>query len=288
MIIVIDALNKDRFSDVLNDMFRLRVRVFGDRLGWEVDIQNGMEIDQFDRMDPAYVIGLDDDGNVISCARALQTTGPHMLSDVFYAILDGEPPLRSPNIWESTRFCFDTQRLKGGSANTVSNATCELMIAMLEYARNSGITDIITVIDPIMDRVLKRSDNAPYDYVGKRTAMGKVDALAALLDCSNERISRVRAFAGITGDVFVSEEAARAMQDAKAIVPARASNVIPFAPVDTAEPQVTQDHVMEYCSHQIASAETQQDLEAALALAAVLASRVPRHRPAVPVVVNLH
>ena len=63
--------------------------------------------------------------------RALQTTGPHMLSDVFSAILDGEPPLRSATMWESTRFCVDTQRLKRGKdKNSVSYATCELMIGI--------------------------------------------------------------------------------------------------------------------------------------------------------------
>ncbi|MDF1620478.1 acyl-homoserine-lactone synthase [Pseudothioclava nitratireducens] len=206
MLVVVDALNKADFPGLLDEMFRLRARVFGDRLGWEVDIRNGREIDKFDALDPAYVIGLDDEGHVVSCVRALQTTGPHMLSDVFSAILDGEAPLRSATLWESTRFCVDTNRLdRGNGRNSVSYATCELMVGSLEYARNSGITDIVTVIDPVMDRVLKRSDNAPYGYVGKKTPMGKVPALAALLDCSDERINKVRAFAGIEGDVFADE-----------------------------------------------------------------------------------
>lgn len=206
MLVVVDALNKADFPGLLDEMFRLRARVFGDRLGWEVDIRNGREIDKFDALDPAYVIGLDDEGHVVSCVRALQTTGPHMLSDVFSAILDGEAPLRSATLWESTRFCVDTNRLdRGNGRNSVSYATCELMVGSLEYAKNSGITDIVTVIDPVMDRVLKRSDNAPYGYVGKKTPMGKVPALAALLDCSDERINKVRAFAGIEGDVFADE-----------------------------------------------------------------------------------
>ena len=167
MIITVDGLNKDLFQPLLEDMFRLRARVFADRLGWEVNIEDDMEIDQFDHMDAGYVIGVDDDMNVISCARVLQTTGPHMLSDVFDAILCGQAPLRSPNIWVSTRFCVDTARLKGAdSKHTVSTATCELMLGILEYAQESGITDIITVIDPVMDRVLKWSNNAPHGYVG--------------------------------------------------------------------------------------------------------------------------
>lgn len=207
MILVIDALNRHQHQQILDDMFKLRARVFGDRLGWDVRIENGREIDEFDALDPAYVIGLDDDGNVIACVRALQTTGPHMLADVFADILQGEPPMRSATLWESTRFCVDTERLDltGRGPGSVSRATCELMVGSLEYARSNGIEDIVTVIDPVMNRVLKRSDNAPYDYVGTTVQMGKTKALAALLDCTEERIARVRAFAGIEGQIRVDD-----------------------------------------------------------------------------------
>lgn len=216
MIIVVDGLNRHQFSDVLDEMFELRARVFGDRLGWDVKIEDGKEIDEFDHLDPAYVIGLDDGGNVVAAVRALQTTGPHMLSDVFSAILDGEPPIRSATMWESTRFCVDTQRLnRGKDKNSVSYATCELMIGSLEYAKNAGIQDIITVIDPIMDRVLKRSNCAPYDYVGKTVPMGKVSALAALLDCTDERIDAIRDFAGIKTDVFLEDDKALELFNSK-------------------------------------------------------------------------
>ncbi len=215
MIVVVDAINKDKFTHILDDMYKLRARVFQDRMGWDVKVTNGREMDEFDELDPAYVISLDDDMNVIGCARLLQTTGPHMLSDVFFDILDGEPPLRSALIWESTRFCVDRDRLgKGVAKNSVSYATAELMVGIMEYARESGISDIITVIDPVMDRVMKRSDNAPYDYVGKTADMGKVKALAALVDCTDERINKVRAFAGIEGEIFLPEKAvAEAHQD---------------------------------------------------------------------------
>ncbi|MCV2887024.1 acyl-homoserine-lactone synthase [Ruegeria aquimaris] len=219
MIIVIDALNKHLFSGVLDEMFRLRARVFGDRLGWKVNIQDGKEIDEFDHLDPAYVVGLDPDGHVVAAVRALQTTGPHMLADVFSDILCGEPPIRSATMWESTRFCVDTQRLnRTKDRNSVSYATCELMIGSLEYARKSGIKDIVTVIDPVMDRVLKRSDNAPYDYVGQTVPMGKVPALAALLDTSEERVEKVRKFAGICHDVFLSDDEALALFNKKRVV----------------------------------------------------------------------
>jgi acyl homoserine lactone synthase len=112
MILVIDALNKDTFGPILDDMYQLRARVFSDRMGWDVNITNGREIDEFDEQQPAYIVQLDDDMKVTGCARLLQTTGPHMLSDVFNDILCGEPPLRSALMWESTRFCVARDRFE--------------------------------------------------------------------------------------------------------------------------------------------------------------------------------
>lgn len=265
MIIVIDALNRDEFADLLDDMFKLRARVFGDRLGWEVEVKNGREIDQFDHLDPAYVIGVDDEGHVVSCVRALQTTGPHMLSDVFQTILDGEPPLRSSRIWESTRFCVDTQRLtRDGTMRGVSQATAELMVGSLEFCMSAGVTDIITVIDPVMNRVLCRSDNAPYDYVGSTKQMGKVPAMAALLDCSVERIERVRAFAGLTGDVFATEAQIAHIRAQRA---ARAKGLVLAVNNDDASTPVSAAELTDYCQAQIANAHTPAEISAARVLA---------------------
>lgn len=190
----------------------------------------------------------------------LQTTGPHMLSDVFFDILDGEPPLRSAQIWESTRFCVDRDRLaKGTERNSVSYATAELMVGIMEYARDAGIADIITVIDPVMNRVMQRSDNAPYGYVGKTADMGKVKALAALVDCTDERINKVRAFAGIEGNIFLPEDVA-----AKA-----------YHPQDF---DVTEHELQAYCTAQLEAATTERERSDALALREVIVEMLRARR----------
>ena len=269
MIIVIDGTNRHRYTQLLDEMYALRARVFGQRLGWEVDIKDGLEIDQYDALDPAYVIGINDDNKVVSCVRALQTTGPHMLSDVFSSILDGQPPMRSATLWESTRFCVDTDALdRGNSRNSISYATCELMAASLEYARDSGISDIVTVIDPVMNRGLKRSDCAPYGYVGKTTPMGKVAAMAALLDCSDDRIARIRNFAGVQGNVFVDTERERALSDAgreaAGVAPARAAMTEPT------QPQDTYALLQDYCIDQVLDASSTDEHNAAQRLNNIL------------------
>ncbi|RKT34594.1 acyl homoserine lactone synthase [Roseovarius halotolerans] len=253
MILVIDALNKHRFGGILDEMYKLRARVFRDRMGWDVMVRNGREIDLFDQLDPAYIVALDGSYNVVGCNRMLQTTGPHMLSDVFQDILCGEPPLRSATVWENTRFCIDSERLKRpGADRTVSYAACELMAGIAEYAFNSGISDVISVVDPAMDRILKRCDNAPYGYIGKTVQMGKTKALAALSDITEERIARIRAFAGITGEIFLEDDV---------VADALAESTPVTMPVA----------LRDYCDAQIAGACTDSEREAALALQRELA-----------------
>lgn len=213
MIYVIDSLNRHDHAEMLDEMFRLRKRVFHDRLGWDVQITDGQEVDLFDRLDPAHIVSVDDEGHVVGCMRLLQTTGPHMLAEVFAPILDGEPPTRSSTVWEATRFCVDTMRLAGGRGrNTISYVTSEVMIGAFEFAMAAGVRDAVAVIDPVMNRVLQRSGNAPYAYLGSAKPMGKVVAMAALMDCSPDRVERIRAFSGIAGDVFAPQNVAVAAE----------------------------------------------------------------------------
>ncbi len=253
MIIVIDGLNQDRFQDVLEDMYRLRARVFEGRLGWDVKVENGMEIDQFDHCHPAHVVSLDEAGHVVGCMRLLQTTGPHMLADVFSAILDGEPPLRSAQVWEATRFCVDTERLnRSRDRNSISYVTSEVMLGAFEYARKAGVLDAVAVIDPVMNRVLKRSGNGPVDYLGSAKPMGKVVAMAALMDCSDERINAIRDYAGIADDVFLTEDEALA-------------RFTPHEPTSS---------LVEYFKDQLLTVENREDLEATRRLVDRLADQL--------------
>ncbi|TDE40300.1 acyl-homoserine-lactone synthase [Antarcticimicrobium sediminis] len=272
MIIVVDALNKHRFSALLDEMHKLRARVFHDRLGRDVTVRDGKEIDSFDHLDPAHVICLDAEGDVVGSMRLLQTTGPHMLSDMVHALLDDDAPLRSGQVWEATRFCVDTQKLSDGKTrNSISYVTSEVMIGAFEYARDAGVLDAVAVIDPVMSRVMTRCANAPYDYLGAAKPMGKGTDIAALIDCSDERIAGIRAFAGIDHDVFLSEDDALDIFNRNrdtAIGSAKVSHLVPHQTkaAITLVPDALKTALQLYCFEQMRDAESQTDLDAALAL----------------------
>jgi acyl homoserine lactone synthase len=98
--------------------------------------------------------------------------------------------------------------------------------------------------------------------------MGKVAALAALLDCTEERSQAVRTFSGIQGSVFLSDDEAL---DVFARNPASqpTGNIVAFPsaqPHRLGDVSVTTDDVLEYCVSQIQRAQTPNEHRAAVAL----------------------
>ena len=65
---------------LIQEMHRLRARIFRGRLAWKVRCTSGLEIDRFDKLRPTYVLCLDHSDAVIGCARfpaADQRNGEH-------------------------------------------------------------------------------------------------------------------------------------------------------------------------------------------------------------------
>jgi len=254
MLLVIDAHNKDRFSKILDDVNRLRARRPRAVAGGGIDISDDRSNHAIDEPDLVYIVSLDDEFNVVGSACLQPATGRHGLSDILEQVFDAEFSLNGKTIWECTQFCVESDHTHQ------SYTTCTLMAGILEHARSSGIAEIVTVIDPEMDRVLRCSATAPHSYVGGKAGPGDAPTLAALIDCSEERIAQLRALAGLEGDIFLSDEAVDA-----ALPP----------PVMTPLAGILQD----YCSQQIAAARTRQEMIDAVALRQALKGRFqPKRR----------
>ncbi len=95
---LVQGRNAHKHPDLIDQMFRLRAKVFADRLGWSVTVANGRERDRYDDLDPLYALALNDEGGVVGTFRLLQTIGPHMLAEVFKELMPDGVPVRSPII----------------------------------------------------------------------------------------------------------------------------------------------------------------------------------------------
>lgn len=181
-----------KYPSLIDKMFRLRAKVFGERLNWEVVVENGRERDKYDDLDPLYALAVDDAGQVVGTFRLLQTTGPHMLAEVFRDLMPDGMPVRSPLIWESTRFCVDTEVAKNRSERGLADVTTILLSSLLEIGLYAGLTHILTVIDVRMERILRRA-GCPIERLGPPKKIGGVPSLAILMECSDETVQHLHA-----------------------------------------------------------------------------------------------
>jgi acyl homoserine lactone synthase len=196
MINLIRPEHSRKFTTHITGMYRLRYRVFKQRLDWAVDVEDGTEIDAYDAADPVYLLRVDTDDNVTACVRLLPTTGPYMLRDTFHALLAGQIAPNSPVIWESSRFATEQSGSLTASPAGLSPATYELLAGMIEFGLASGLSQIVTVTDIRVERILRRAD-CPLQRLGEPVKIETTTAVAGSLEVSKDALRRVRQASGI-------------------------------------------------------------------------------------------
>jgi acyl homoserine lactone synthase len=189
------------FSDELNQMHRLRYRVFKERLSWDVQTQDGLESDAFDALKPHYLLLRGSCGSVEGCVRLLPSTGPTMLRDNFSALLKGQPVPAEPNVWESSRFALDLSPTAPKGAVGIAAGTYELFAGMIEFGMSRCLRHIVTVTDLRMERILRRA-GWPLERIGEAHTIGNTRAVAGYLDISAESLDAVRRKGGLGGPVL--------------------------------------------------------------------------------------
>ncbi|NNH33090.1 GNAT family N-acetyltransferase [Rhizobium sp. SEMIA 4085] len=104
-ILAVRATAFGEFADLIDSMHRLRARVFRDRLNWDVEVRNGLETDEYDQLDPTYILAVSSAGAVAGCARLLPAMGPTMLANTFPQLLSSRSLEVHACMVESSRFC---------------------------------------------------------------------------------------------------------------------------------------------------------------------------------------
>lgn len=203
---MLQLVNPDRHDGFINDlaeMHRLRYRIVKERLGWDVQVSGDMEVDEFDACRPVYLLHRNEDGRVQGCVRLLPTAGPTVLRETFPALLDGEAAPTSDAIWESSRFRVDLHSREAKTAGSIARATYELFAGMIEFGLMQQLTDIVTVTDARMERILCRA-RWPLRRLGSPRPIGKTIAVAGYLEVSRERLQCVREAGRLDGTVIGS------------------------------------------------------------------------------------
>lgn len=171
-------------------MFQDRAHQFKTRMGWDVSVdENGEERDEYDAMNPLYVIWEQPDGTHGGSMRFLPTTGRVMVNDVFSDLIDA--PVVSPLIWECTRFCL--------GPNAGSNVAAGLMLGGGELMTGFGIRHFVGVFDARMERIYRAIGSAP-EVLGT-SGPGRDRISVGLWDFSPEARARVAARAKVSPEL---------------------------------------------------------------------------------------
>lgn len=177
-----------KFPLLAETMFVDRARQFRDRLKWEVTVDAlGQERDAYDELNPLYVIWETEAGRHGGSMRFLPTTGPTMARDHF-SHLGGNEDIKSPFIWECTRFC-----LAPGARGRIAAA---LMLGGGELMRAFEVTHFLGIFDARMTRIYTRIGSSP-DILG-RAGQGAQEISLGLWGYSDEDRAKLIATSGVS------------------------------------------------------------------------------------------
>jgi acyl homoserine lactone synthase len=207
MISIFTGNNRKNYPVIADAMFRQRKRHFHDRLGWDVEITDGWEIDKYDDFNPVYLVSIDETTGVVrGSLRLLPTTGANMMRDIFSEMFDGDTLIESAAVWECTRFCVDTDNREIQLAdNGLAYATCELLQGICEVGLLAGATLITGVFDRHMTRIYKRAAWSP-DIIGTSKNTAKRETIhVGLWDVSQTVLAEMRESSGLPENVLESQ-----------------------------------------------------------------------------------
>jgi len=178
-------------SDELAQMHRLRAMVFRDRLEWDVTVTESGEFDEYDTLDPTYILAVTEDIRVVGCARLLPAQGPTMLERTFPQLLESGKLNASPTMVESSRFCVDTSLAEPRGGGRLHLATLTMFAGIIEWSMANGYDEIVTATDLRFERILTRA-GWPMTRLGEPREIGNTVAIAGSLPADPESFNRVR------------------------------------------------------------------------------------------------
>ena len=173
MVVVVEGYNAHKYPDLIEDMFRMRARIFHERLKWDVQVIDGKERDKYDDEGPVYLIHTDEQARKVKGSlRLLPTTGPTLLAEFFSDTCPDAVHLSSPTIWECTRFCLDDKLLDRGMQEERFIASAVLITALGDLAVRSGIETVIGNFEASMLRLYRRI-GCEIEVIGSTSRYGR-------------------------------------------------------------------------------------------------------------------
>jgi acyl homoserine lactone synthase len=195
MINIFNFETAHHYGDAFPSLLKCRYKEFVGRQQYEVPSFNGMEYDQYDTPAAIYFAWKDGKGKVNAGMRAVPTSRPYMIKDLWpHTVKHVELP-ENPKIWEITRFFIDREI----HAEQRREAHGEILCALLEFAIHCGITNYIGTAPPTLWNHTFRRCGWPAQTVGDETDIRFSEKIqTCMMDVSTDVLESVRQTMGIS------------------------------------------------------------------------------------------
>lgn len=180
------------FKHYADDIYKLRHKVFKQKLNWKVDTVDGdKEIDYFDSLDDLhYVLAIDNNDKLIGCMRLLPTLNDYMLEKVFPTILDEEVIPKEDKIWEVSRVAVDPDYQRSIEMMSFDKVTLLLLKGACEFSKTHKIECYVTVTTDRLGRLLQ-SLKMDSKRIGKKLIMEDCNVVTLQFNMNEESFDAV-------------------------------------------------------------------------------------------------
>ncbi len=188
----------------LASMFRFRFEIFHAKLGWQVATQGNQERDEYDDLNPYYLVSLDTDNKTNGCWRLLPTCGQYMIQDTFPELLRGESTPHKTNIWELSRFAVSASNGDQAGQIALNRITFRMMGELIDFADANNISHYVTAMSVAVERLMKKAGIPMQRFGdGKASRVGNTLSVASWIPINEE----LREVVGIANGTLHEEAA---------------------------------------------------------------------------------
>jgi acyl-homoserine lactone synthase len=196
---VVTAENKHLYEQEFEQFLRRRHDIFVGQKKWRPVSLDGREVDEFDTDAATYILGVED-GDVVTSARLIPTSEPHLVSRVFPQMCERTGVPNRPDWAEWTRTYVVPHKRSASRRGTLTELCC----AVMEFSVEEGLSAIGGIQETYFmphHRALK----------WRATPLGlaqEIDGewcIVAYIDVNDEALKSVRSILGIDQSLLVRQ-----------------------------------------------------------------------------------
>ena len=198
MLLILEGHQRETYAHYFDEMFALRHQIFIQGLGWNLPASlSEKEIDQYDVGEAVYLVDINDDDQIQGTVRLAPSETCSLVADSFSHLVEGDIKIRSPDVYEATRYIFRPLCKK---AHENRAAKARLLSGMLELCRMRSVGYVQGIVDlrdyPGWLELVPQTIplGLPHPYGGGRGAPGGGECIAFRWPASHETIQGIRAY----------------------------------------------------------------------------------------------